>query len=92
MHVIFIGKNLNFIRHCIKIKENKRYCIVTIVLYVTIDGVWIGELDLLTTYTHHSELQVITTLLLISTLYKPLHAKTFPSLVCLQQPFPSNGF
>jgi hypothetical protein len=29
---------------------------------VTIDGVWIGELDLLATCTHHSELQVITAL------------------------------
>jgi hypothetical protein len=28
-------------------------------------------MDLLTTYTHHSELQVITLPLLISTLYKP---------------------
>jgi hypothetical protein len=39
-------------------------------------GVWIGELDLMTTYTHHSELPVITALSLISTLYtspqKPL--------------------
>jgi hypothetical protein len=26
---------------------------------VTIDGVWIRWLDLLTTYTHHSELQAI---------------------------------
>jgi hypothetical protein len=29
-------------------------------------------MDLLATYTHHSELQVITALLLISTLYKSL--------------------
>jgi hypothetical protein len=36
-----------------------------------IDGVWIGELDL-KTYTHHSELQVITALSLISTLHKSL--------------------
>jgi hypothetical protein len=37
---------------------------------VTIDGVWIGELDLLTNYisTNHSEMQVTTTLSLISTL------------------------
>jgi predicted transcriptional regulator len=34
---------------------------------VTIDEVWIGELDLLTTYTHVSELQVITALSLTST-------------------------
>jgi hypothetical protein len=46
----------------------------------SIDGVWIGELDLLTTCTHHSELQVITALSLISTLYKSLHAKS--SSVC----------
>jgi hypothetical protein len=47
---------------------------------VTIDGVWISEY-LLTTYTHHSELQVITALSLISTLYKSLreHAKPFPA-------------
>jgi hypothetical protein len=45
-------------------------------LGVTVDGVWIGELDLLTTYTHHSELQVITGPLLISTLYKSLHTKS----------------
>jgi hypothetical protein len=37
---------------------------------IYIDGVWIGELDLLNTCTHHSELQVITALSLISTLYK----------------------
>jgi hypothetical protein len=37
---------------------------------VTIDEVWIGELVSLTTCTQHSELQVITVLLLISTLYK----------------------
>jgi hypothetical protein len=43
-------------------------------LGVTIDGVWIGELDLLTTCTHHAELEVITALSLISTLYKSLHA------------------
>jgi hypothetical protein len=31
---------------------------------------------LLTTYTHHSELQAVTVLELISTLYKSLHAKS----------------
>jgi hypothetical protein len=61
-------------------------------LGVTIDGVWISELDLLTTCTHHSELQVITALSLISTFFKSLHAKFFLSLLCLQQPFPSSGF
>jgi hypothetical protein len=34
--------------------------------------------DLLTTYTHHSELQVITVLLLISTIYQSLHTKSSP--------------
>jgi hypothetical protein len=34
---------------------------------------------LLTTYTHNSELQEITTLSLISTLYKSLHAKSSPA-------------
>jgi predicted Zn-dependent peptidase len=33
-------------------------------------------MDWLTTYTHHSELQVITALSLISTLYKSLHTKS----------------
>jgi hypothetical protein len=33
-------------------------------------------MDLLTTYTHDSELQVIAALSLISTLYKSLHAKS----------------
>jgi hypothetical protein len=36
-------------------------------------------MDLLTAYKHHSELQLITTLLLISTLYKSLHAKSSPA-------------
>jgi hypothetical protein len=36
-------------------------------------------MDLLTTYTHHSELQVITAVTLISTLYKSLHAKSSPA-------------
>jgi hypothetical protein len=61
-------------------------------LGMTREGVWIGELDLLTTCIHHSELQVIIALSLISTLYKSLHAKFFPSLLCLQHPFPSHGF
>jgi hypothetical protein len=33
-------------------------------------------MDLLTTYTHHSELQVITELSLISTFYKSLQAES----------------
>jgi hypothetical protein len=36
-------------------------------------------MDLFTTYTRHSELQVITALVLISTLYKPLHPKSSPA-------------
>jgi hypothetical protein len=41
---------------------------------VTIDGVWDWILDLLTTYTRNSEVQVITATSLISTLYKsPQH-------------------
>jgi hypothetical protein len=39
---------------------------------VAIDGVCIDELDLLTTCTHHLELQVITLLSLNSILYKSL--------------------
>jgi hypothetical protein len=35
-------------------------------------------MDSWTTYTHHSELQVIRTLSLIPTLYKSLHAKSSP--------------
>jgi hypothetical protein len=54
---------------------------VCVVCVVTIDGVWIAELDLLTACTHHSELQAITALSLISTLYKSLHVKSFLPLV-----------
>jgi hypothetical protein len=36
-------------------------------------------MDFLTTYTHDSELQVITALLLIYTFYKLLHAKSSPA-------------
>jgi hypothetical protein len=52
---------------------------------VTADGVCVGDLDFLTTGTHHSELQVITALSLISTLYKsPQHPLSlFSSLLCL---------
>jgi hypothetical protein len=50
-------------------------------------------MDLLTIYTHHSELQEITALPLISTLYKsPQHPLSFSSLLCFKQPFPGNGF
>jgi hypothetical protein len=40
---------------------------------VTIDRVWIGELDLLTTCIHHSELHLITAPLLISTIHRSPH-------------------
>jgi hypothetical protein len=45
---------------------------------------WI--LDLLITYTHNSELQVITASLLISTLYKSLHAKFSPACNVFNSP------
>jgi hypothetical protein len=48
----------------------------------------------LNTYTHYSEIQALTALSLISSLYKsPQHpAKPFSILLCLQNPFPGNGF
>jgi hypothetical protein len=49
---------------------------------VTIDGVWIGELDLLTTCTHHSELQVITALSLISTIHRSSQHPLSPFPAC----------
>jgi hypothetical protein len=52
---------------------------------------WI--LDLLTTYTHDSELQAITASPLIATIHKsPQHPLNFYSLSCLRQSFPGNGF
>jgi hypothetical protein len=49
-------------------------------------------MDLLTTYTNYSELQVITGLPLIFTLYKSTApAKPFSSLL-YHQPFPDSGF
>jgi hypothetical protein len=48
-------------------------------------------MDLLTTYTHDSELQAITAPTLISTIQKLL-ANPLSSLLCLHQPFPGNGF
>jgi hypothetical protein len=36
-------------------------------------------MDLVTAYTHHLALQVITALSLVSTLYKSLHAKSAPA-------------
>jgi hypothetical protein len=55
------------------------------VCVVTIEGLGVGELDLLTACTHHSELQAFTKLSLISTLYKSLYFKSFLCLLCLQQ-------
>jgi hypothetical protein len=55
---------------------------------VTIDGVMDCWMALLTTCKQHSELHAIIAPSLIST----LEAKSFPSLLYLQQPFPSNGF
>jgi hypothetical protein len=52
---------------------------------VTFDGVLYLLLDLLTTYTHDSQVQVITAPPLISTIHKS-------SLLCFHQPFPGNGF
>jgi hypothetical protein len=50
-------------------------------------------MDLLTSYTHHSELQVITALSLISTLYKsPQQPPSLYPALCLHQPFLSNSF
>jgi hypothetical protein len=40
---------------------------------VTVDGVWIGELGLLTIRVHHSELQVNTAPFLISTTHRSPH-------------------
>jgi hypothetical protein len=49
---------------------------------VAIDGVWNTDLDLLTTCTHHSELQIITARTLSSTIDKSLaHAKPSKSLL-----------
>jgi hypothetical protein len=36
-------------------------------------------INLLPTYAHHSQLQVITAVTLISTIHKSLHAKSFPA-------------
>jgi hypothetical protein len=50
-------------------------------------------MDLLTSYTHHSELQVTTALSLISALQIiAAPAKPFSSLLYLHQSFPGNGF
>jgi hypothetical protein len=60
---------------------------------VTVDGVWIGWLNLLTPSTYHSELQAITALSLISTLYNSLlHPLVSLVYYSLHFPFPGNGF
>jgi hypothetical protein len=46
---------------------------------VIVDEVWIDELDVVTTHTYNSELQAITALSPISTIYKSLHAKSSPA-------------
>jgi hypothetical protein len=51
--------------------DYEEYCHVF--MCVTMNGVRIRELDLLTTCTHRTELQVIAALFLISTLYKSLY-------------------
>jgi hypothetical protein len=59
---------------------------------VTIDRVWIGGW-IYRPLTPNSELQVITVLSLISTLYKsPQHQLSLFPACCLHQPFPSNSF
>jgi hypothetical protein len=60
---------------------------------VTIDGVWIGCLDLLAPYTHHSKLWVITALPLISALYSSLLQTLVSSVYySLHYPLSGNGF
>jgi hypothetical protein len=60
---------------------------------MTLDWVLEWTLDLLATYTHNSEIQVITASPLISTIHKsPQHMLRVSSLLCLHQPFPGNGF
>jgi hypothetical protein len=50
-------------------------------------------MDLLTTYKHHAELQVIKAQSLKSTLYiTTAPAKPFSTLLFLHQPYPGNGF
>jgi hypothetical protein len=67
-----------------------RYCRV---YGETVDVVLDWILDLLTTYTHNSELQVITVPSLSPhfTNHHSTH-QVFSSLLCLYQPFPSDGF
>jgi hypothetical protein len=49
------------------------YCdTLTILELWLLDGIWIGWLDLLNTYTHNSELQAVTAIWLIYALYKSL--------------------
>jgi hypothetical protein len=68
-------------------------CYCREVCSVTLDGVLAWILDLLTTYTYNSEIQVITGPLLISTIHKsPQHPLSCNNLFCLHQPFPGSGF
>jgi hypothetical protein len=69
-----------------KIYTRTQYCHV-------LEWLWRGldcGMGLLTTYTHNSELQAITSPPLISSHHSTRWA--FSSLLCLHQPFPGNGF
>jgi hypothetical protein len=61
---------------------------------VTIDGVWISELNLLATCTLHLELHVVNSTIgnLHTLQITTAPAKPFSSLLCLQQLFPTNSF
>jgi hypothetical protein len=59
---------------------------------VTIDAVWIGELDLLAPYTHKWELQAITALSVIPIYNLLLLSLMFSVWYSLLYPFPANGF
>jgi hypothetical protein len=63
------------------------------VMYVSIDGGFDWILDLLTTYTHDSELPEITAPSLISAIHKSSqYPLSISSLLCLHEPFPGNGW
>jgi hypothetical protein len=62
-------------------------CVIT-------DGIWIGGMDLLTTY--NTPLGTTSTYHVIANLHNSqittAPAKTSSSLLCLHQPLPGNGF
>jgi hypothetical protein len=69
-----INTEKQFIGFVSSTTEQRRYTfMLSRVKGVNINGVWIGEWNF---DTHHSELQVIPALSLISTLYKSLHTNT----------------